>query len=520
MKPVPPLSTAPVRLPDGRRLPCQLDIVRELGRRGVPGLTLAEFAVAAWHVVEPATPLVWSWHLDVLCNELQGQLEGGRFGRPWYQNLIVNVPPGTMKSLIVNVFALPWKWLWDPAWSAICASANPDGVGLRDAVKCREILESAWYRETFAPTWQLAEDQNAKSNYKNTASGFRRTQGTKTGVTGARAAAILIDDPLDVSDAPSQVARDSVNYTLAKGFSNRLNDMQTGTRTLIMQRLHEDDPTAHLLERWKPTRHICLPTEFEAAHPHRFEGDPRTVEGELLFAERFPPSVLEHERLALGPMGYAGQHQQRPAPMEGNMFKRADWRFWSYLPEVRARPEGATTDPPRVLEVGREDFEEEIQSWDCAFKKAEGNDLVCGLVVAKKGGNYFVLAADWRHMNFVETRDAVKSLRARFPRTFWIGIEDKANGTAVIETLKEELDGVTAVEPEGGKEARAASITPAVAAGNVYLPEGADWLPAWFDEFGSFPRGKHDDAVDALSQGLRYFRQDGEEQHTRLLLGM
>jgi len=293
-----------------------------------------------------------------------------------------------------------------------------------------------------------------------------------------------------------------------------------------MQRLHAADPTGHMLPVWDNVRHVCLPQEFEPDHPFRFEGDPRTVEGELLDPVRFPIKVLKGEDgkggelRTLGEYGYAGQHQQRPAPAEGGRFKRAAWRFWSYAGEMKPRPMGANTDPPVLLPIGKEGFEEVIGSWDCAFKKKDDNDRVCGLTIARRGADRFVLWAKRDRMSFTETCDALVEQRKLFPKAFWVGVEDKANGTAVIEVMSRLITGVCAVEPEGGKEARAASIEPTVLAGNVFLPEGAEWLEQFFEEFAQFPRGPHDDAVDALAQGLRYFMQDGDVQHARLLLGM
>src|SRR4029077_10776545 len=152
-----PLSvTRPVLA--GTVLPSEIDCVRALNVRGEPGISLAEFVSAAWHVIEPETPLVWNWHINVLCDHIQGQLVGafhrskGNFSDKWAQDLILNVPPGTMKSLILNVFAVAWVWLWRPGWRVICASGNPR-ISMRDSIRCRDLLESQWYRETFNVSW-------------------------------------------------------------------------------------------------------------------------------------------------------------------------------------------------------------------------------------------------------------------------------------------------------------------------------------------------------------------------------
>lgn len=500
-----------------------LETMRALHLRNRPGLTLAEFVVAAWHVVEPLTPLVWNWHLQVMCDHVEAVLLGPelakeRFGA-WTQNLLINVPPGTMKSLIVSVFAPAWVWLWRPSWRSVFASANPR-VALRDSVRCRDLVESDWYKKTFLPGWTLAEDQNAKGNFKNSSGGFRLAISVNAKVTGDRADALFVDDPLDAADAPSKVARDGVIFWLDQAFSNRVAQPKTATRIMIMQRLHEDDPSGHVLASGE-YQHLCLPMHFERNGPSSrptFIGfvDPRTTEGELLFPQRFDAAVLDAERKRLGSAGYAGQMQQRPTPQAGNRFQREWWRFWSSDPARKARPRGCTEAPSKVL-ARLDRFETVIGSWDCAFKDTDGSDYVCGVVIGVQGADRYILDVYRERAGFAETVRAVKQQRQDW-KPHEILIEDKANGSAVVETLKSEIVGVIAVNPQGGKESRAAVLEPQVEAGNWFLPEGAEWLEDFVDEFASFPLGRHDDQVDAISQGaIRLV--DSEVAIARALLG-
>lgn len=520
-RPVPPLSASRLSLPDGRLLPSPLTIAREYHKRGLPGLTLSEFVSAAWHVVEPSTPLVWGWHLDALCAHVQAVLEGRERKGPWTQNLLINIPPGTMKSLVVSVFAPAWVWLWRPSWRAIFTSANPR-VSLRDSVRCRDLLESDWYRKTFAAKWTMAEDQNAKGNFKNSEGGFRLAISVGSKVTGDRAHALFVDDPLDAADAPSKLAREAVTFWWDQALANRLADLQTDTRIVIMQRLHEEDLSGHLLAQggWE---HLCLPMEFEVgAKKKTFLGwsDPRKKEGELLFSERFPESVLAVERKRMGSAGYAGQMQQRPAPTSGNKFQRTWWRFWSATGETLPRPRGCSAAPPKKLNLIKPQFAEIIGSWDCAFKDTDGSDYVVGLTIGRIGADRYVLARFRDRVGFADTVRAIRQQRLDWPTVDAILVEDKANGSAVIETLSAELTGIVAVNPSGGKEARAATLEPEVEAGNWYLPEGAEWLEEWVEEFATFPRGRHDDQVDACSQASLRLRGDSDELAARALLGM
>lgn len=486
--------------------------MRELHRRGLPGLSLTEFVVAAWHVLEPATPLLWNWHLDFICRHVAAVLER-QPGAP--QNLLVNVPPGTMKSLIVSVFAPAWVWLWRPSWRAVFASANPR-VTLRDSVRCRELLESEWYRKTFDVKWAFAVDQNAKGLYKNSAGGSRLAITVGSKVTGDRADALFVDDPLDALDAFSKAERERVLTWWGQAFRNRVNEPEKSTRVVIMQRLHEDDLSGHLLKSGD-FEHVCLPQEYEPTEAETFLGlvDPRAEKGELLFPARFPEGVLAQERRTLGSRGYAGQHQQRPVPEGGEMFKREWWRFYGL--EQHKRPQGCTQVPPVRLPAH---FDEVIQSVDCSFKDLGSSDFVANLVVAKRGADRFILARVKERLNFTATCAMVRRVSTEWPAARIKLVEDKANGTAVINTLQGTVGGFVPIEPLGGKEARAAAVVPVVEGGNVYLPEGAQWLEDFVDELASFPAGSNDDQVDALSQALMRWIEGSDVTRARALLGL
>lgn len=484
----------------------------ELARR-----SLYKFLRYAWPVIEPGNPLLDNWHLEYLCKHVQSVALRER-GAP--RNLVINIPPGTMKSLIVSVALPAWVWLRNPAWSSIYASANPR-VSARDSMRCRDLLESEWYKTTFNIDWKLADDQNLKTQYKNSRGGTRTAISVGARITGARADALFIDDPHDAAEVTSKVERESVLWWYDSAFANRVNSPSESTRVIIMQRLHDGDLTGHVLEHGQYS-HLSLPMEFEGDAEPTWLGlkDPRTQPGELLFPARFPTSVLEEEKKRLGSAGYAGQMQQRPAPVSGNRFKREWWRFWSPVGRILPRPQGCNTTPPKLLQPGTTRFTESIQSWDLSFKQTTTSDYVVGLLIGRIGADKYVLDYVRERLGFGDTRKAICAMRARWPKAYSIIIEDKANGPAIIDSLKAELPGVIGVSPEGGKEARAAALEPEVEAGNWYLPEGAPWLGDWVEEFATFPHSKHDDQVDACSQAAIHLKVTGDTAHTRMLLGI
>lgn len=507
-----------------------LEFMRVQHAAGRPFMPLREFAAWAWEIVEPATKLTWNWHLDALCDHLQSQIEAGKFGKPCTQNAVYNVPPGSMKSLIFSVFAPAWVWTWWPSWRAIYASANPR-ISMRDSMRCKDIIESEKYRETFAIKWALSEDQNSKGNYKNTRGGWRLAVTVNTKITGDRGDFLGVDDALDASDADSEAFRDAANYWYDNAWENRGNDLDTVVRAVIGQRLHEVDLPGYLLNRLsRDYEHVDIQCEFEdkcdcrSCHnaPPEREGktwlgwrDPRTQKGELFFPERFPEKVLVKER-AKGTRYYNGQYQQRPVAQGGNRFKRHWWNFYTRDGSLYQRPHGSTERPSVLMP---RQFDEIILSWDCAFRGKETSDWVVGLVLGRIGQKIFVLEMVRKRMGFAETRREVVAQFGRWTSAYATLVEGKANGDAIVDDLIEVIPGLIGVDPEGGKESRAAALEPSVEAGQWYLPEHAPWVGDWVDEFAAFPAGGHDDIVDAASQGGLYLRDSGVA-NTMALLGL
>lgn len=486
-------------------LPTPTEIRAEKARRH-----LADFMRLGWHVVEPATPLLWSWHLDAIAEHLEAQLAGE------IRRLVINVPPGCMKSLSVNVFGSAWAWLSNPALRMIFASANPR-VALRDSTKTRDLIESEWFQTTFRPQWLLREDQNAKSLFKNTKTGTRLAVGIGAKIIGERADAVFVDDPHEPTEVHSEAHRRAVVDWHDLALSRRL-DPRHGTETVIMQRLHEGDLTGHLLERGGVT-HLCLPMEFVSKRrcvtslgvKGEWE-DPREAEGELLFPALFPEAAVALMKTDLGEMGYAGQGQQDPSPADGAIFKTKWWRRYQLVgtPDVDPRDgrcELAWADNRRIE---LRNLDQLVLSVDAAFKDKETSDRVSMQVWGRVGADCFLL--DRRHglMSFVVTAATLVALRNRWAP--WglsaVWVEDKANGTAVIDLLQHDIPALVPIEPHGGKLARAHAASPMIQAGNVYLPTAAaqPWVKEYEHELTRFPKSAHDDDVDATTQALNLLR--------------
>lgn len=478
--------------------------------------SLAEFIRQGWHVLEPGADLHWNWHIDAIADHVQAVLEDwmrrqkDETFQQRIQNLLINVPPGTAKSRIVSVYTPAWMWIRWPTWRAIFLSANPR-VALRDSVYCRDLIESKWYRERFEPNWTLKQDQDAKGLYANTQGGYRQAQGITAKITGDRADAIFVDDPHDAEEVHSDAKRLEVLERWDQAIANRVNDLRTSVRIGIMQRLHAADWSGHVLGHggWE---HLRLPMEFEPKPPCECPSckrgetvigwtDPRTEAGELLFPKRFPRDVLDAERTRLGSAGYAGQHQQNPRVAGGNILQE------SWFKQRWRR----TSLPPKWDQV--------LISVDCSFKGKEaaksskGPDYVSMQVWGRVGSRKFLLKRRHGQWGFTQTVAQLKELRAEAAREYRdtfagaiaVLVEDKANGPAVIDSLKDQVPGLIAVEPEGSKEARAHAVSPTVEAGDVILPDDDEvpWVKELIDELTHFPKWAHDDDTDAFTQALR-----------------
>jgi len=438
---------------------------------------LREFVRQAWPVVEPSTTFVSGWHLDAICEHLEGVTRGH------IRRLLISMPPRHMKSLAVSVFWPCWEWITHPErrW-LFCSYAA--GLAIRDSLKCRRLLESPWYRARWGNRFVLTSDQNEKSRFENDKTGCRIALGVGGAATGEGGDRVVVDDPHNIREAESETLRQSVLDWWDQVMSTRLNDPRNGAMVIVMQRVHENDLAGHVL-RQGGYEELKLPAEYEGSRHRTSIGwqDPRQERGELLWPERFAREEINRLKRDLGSYAAASQLQQRPSPAEGGILKRHWWKFYREAPRK---------------------FSELLQSWDCSFKDSSTSDFVVGQVWGRNGADKYLLDQVRGRMDYPATIQAVKRLSEKWPQAHAKLVEDKANGPAVVAMLKHEIAGLIAVNPAGGKEVRAHAVSPQIEAGNVYLPDPsiAMWINGFIEECAAFPNGAFDDQVDAMSQAL------------------
>lgn len=343
-----------------------------------------DFVQEFWDTIVPEAP-VWNWHIEFICGELQRMAERVFKGLPREYDLTVNVSPGSSKTLILSIMFPAWVWTRMRTARIITASYSYD-IAVSSSLKSRDLITSDKYKALF-PEVQLREDQNAKNHYMTLTGGERYAFGIGGAVTGKHAHFIIVDDPLNPSQAFSSAELQATNRWMEETLpSRKVNKLVTPT-ILIMQRLAENDPTGIRLEKANklPHRLICLPAEL-AENVSPPECRKYYVDG-LMDPVRLPYSVLQEIEESQGTFVLASQYGQEPVPRGGLMFMTHKL---------------ITDKPPKR-------FKRMIRAWDKA-----GTCLIAGTAVTTPDGQRVIESI--RKGDLVDTREGAK-------RVLWAGVK-------------------------------------------------------------------------------------------------
>lgn len=355
----------------------------------------------------------------------------------------------------------------------------------------KEAAELMKDSDTYARTSDLFEVVGHKGSYRST--------GVGGGVTGSGADVFIIDDPFkDRAEANSLTIRQKVWdwYT-----STAYTRLSPGGGIIVMNtRWHMDDLVGRLLreqaEGGDVFKHISYPAIAEHDEKHR-------KAGEALHPERYNIEQLMKIKAAVGSRDWSALYQQRPVPDGGGLFKDSWLQYYKDLP----------ANPEKV-----------VMSWDMTFKDSKTSDYVVGSIWARKGGNFYLVDQVRGRWDFVTTLEKFIAFCKKHNTVNRKLVEDKANGTAIINTLKKHISGIIPITPTESKEARASAIATLWEAHNVYLPSPdiAPWVKDFTAELLEFPAGAHDDQVDSMTQALNDLQKGGRisiESMTALRLG-
>ena len=458
--------------------------------------SLSYFAQQAWHVLEPTTELKWGWALDAICEHLQAVTEGK------ITRLLINVPPGCMKSLLTSVIWPAWEW--GPRGMQelrYIGTAHNADLAIRDTRKCRDLIKSEWYQQRWPI--EIKRDQDGKTEFGNTRQGFRLAKAF-TGMTGQRGDRVLLDDPIGAYDANSVAALEEARLAFTETLPTRINN-ETSVIVVIMQRLAENDTSGLIHSMGLPYVHLCIPMEYEAANdkgPNALGWkDPRTKDGELMFPERFSAQQVAELKLTLGPYGTAGQLQQSPSPRGGGIIKSEWFGEWQQLPPLEWLAITADT----AQKTGQENDYSVLQLWG---RSTTGQAVLVDQMRGKFEAPELLEKA----------RSFWLKSKSQYPTLRGIYIEDKASGIGLVQTLRREGVPVLPIARNNGKNkvdklSRANDAVPFIASGNVILPAYAGWVDGLLAEVERFPKGAHDDQLDPMFDAIQLVQMIPAQQN-------
>lgn len=433
--------------------------------------------------------------LDLFLKDL---IEGKR------PRLIITMPPRSGKSEIVSR-RFPAYFLGkypDLSIISVSYSASLAEDFSRDV---QRIIDSDEYKKIF-PDTKLSDKKD--KNYKRTSDFFEIVDhkgvycsaGVGGSITGKGCDILIIDDPIkNRQEANSETVRKKIYDWYSSTAYTRLSPI--GGVIMMCTRWHLDDLIGKVLsdKNQKPFHVISYPAIAEHDEPHR-------KQGEALHPERFSLEILNEIKSTLSTADWLSLYQQKPVPEGGAIFETSKLRHYD-----------ESSEPKR--------FDQIVGSWDMTFKENKTSDFVVGQLWGRKGADFYLLDMVRDRMDFVKTLKVFINFANKHKNcNCWL-VEDKANGTAIISTLKKHISGIIPITPKESKQERAYAITPYLEAGNIFFPKNQNFTKDLEEEMLQFPAGAHDDTVDSMTQALNYFRmkkrvQMSESNKMYLLRGL
>lgn len=444
-----------------------------------------------------------NWHHAVISKAIEDFMADDERTR-----MVISLPPRRGKSELVSLRLPAYLFGKNPNINIIGA-AYADSLAKNTNLKIQRIMESNEYQNVFPETRLMGKRQknllkDDGSRYTRTATQFDivghtgsyRAAGIGSGINGMGADLIIIDDPFkDWAEANSDTVRNGVKNWYTSVALNRLTPK--GKVIIIHTRWHEDDLIGSLLADAEADPEsdqfevICIPETFTIENKYIHPQDPRKTEGELLWPNRYDEKWVTKRRKALGSVQWEALFQQNPTSAENAIFKPTWFQYYKTLP------------------VGIEYY---ASSWDCSFKDLKSSDFVAGTVWGVKGANKYLVYIVHEQMGIIKTIEAMLRVNNMFKLRFTL-VEDKANGTPVIELMKDKIPAMLKFSAIDSKASRAQAAAPQFEAGNIWLPDKfsndnktyrkavLDKLDVIVKEFQRFMNGgKKDDIVDSAVQ--------------------
>lgn len=463
------------------------------------------FVTKVFGEVAPGSKYLNNWHIDVICDAIMDMYEGSN------NRLMINMPPRYMKSLICSIALPAWILGHNPKAQILCVSYN-DELADKFAMNCRDVMQSDWYRELF-PMTRLHQSRQSVNDFATTRGGGRMATSIGGTLTGRGADWIIIDDPQKSVDASSESQRAKLNEWYGSTLYSRLNDKATGKILLVMQRLHQDDLSGHLLDSGNQFKVIKLPviaTEDESwIVKNRISGKTRVItraKGEVLHPEREDMDVVMGIKNSMGEYAFAAQYQQDPCPPEGGIIKESWLKYYTMA-------QATEIDPIKYCRI--------FLSWDTANKTGEQNaySACCVILMTRENNKYKYYLLDVIRGKW-EMPELIKQVQRLYDTWKYdkggqylvrLLIEDMASGTQLIQMLSAQRDhrgyrfAIEPIKPNTDKVSRLIGASAYIENGTLLFPQDPQlWWPEFKKELLGFPNSKYKDQVDALTQCINH----------------
>ena len=524
---------------------------------------LLTFVKMMWPILEPEAPFEDGWVIDLLCDVLTSITDG------YLKRVCINVPPGSMKSTLLNVMWPAWEWIERPDYRYVSISYS-DKVPTRDNLRLSTVVRSPLYQQCWGDRVKLVQD--GAEMVRNDRTGWKMVTGTSGSVTGFRGDRLLLDDLNNPENVESDVVRMGTERFVREIMPSRINDLRRSAIINLQQRTHEMDATGVLLKYMADAyTFVCVPAEFDPLRlfpvtlrwnekgqatdvwvdPRGLDDDGRTLKGidqnergeptlvpgspmakvfgETFWPERFPETELATLKRGMTPYSWDSQFNQYPGIRGGALIRRDWWKLWR-------------GDYPDLGTV--------IVSLDTAIEEKNYNDYnactVWGAFAGLSGEPLLLLLAAWHErlplaQLVAKVADTCRGVilpgsQDRIAKADYLLIEHKTRGRDVhdeiIRLYQERPWETVLVTPDGSKIGRLKAVEHLFSGDYQRLPTGLtgpdgkpemmdnwtggiihapdkDWADVVINQVASFPYAEHDDYVDTVSQAVGWVRKNG-----------
>ena len=479
----------------------------------------SEFVKGAWDIIEPGTPYSHNWHIDFLGEELTAlfiddlarlypELDIQKIKKSRKNRLTINVPTRSMKTLLVSVFFPVWLALHRPTIKIASVSYSKD-LSLQINRQRREIINSDWYQLHFGDLVKIKDGMDRQDMFELVSLGSMYATSIDGTFTGKGADLIILDDIQKPGDMYSEASRmDAVRF-VKETLPTRLNNQKQGVIINIQQRLHYQDVTGFLQEALSSLYDfVVIPLEAETNLVYKGKITGRVWKmrkGDVLWPDRMGPVEVENLKLQLGAMAFAAQQQQNPTPDGGTIISRDWFKYYAENPyEYLANLKNESPSEYSSCQI--------IISWDMNMKVTKDSDYV-GCVVGlynMSKDTVHIIGHMKERLKFVALLSRVLTIHEsweRFGLPIYHIVEEKANGSAVLEVMQQKIAGFIPYDPGNqDKVTRMKLVSPYIQSGNVFVPNLEKVTVPWANDFMNdllkFPFLEHDDVPDAFSQLL------------------